>query len=172
MEPNITTLKLCAHGMLPMRFLSACVWFRDVTSFSDASGMVCVRVEHVSILTHQTHCSDSILLERRPYQTHQKRMWRHEIRRMRPTNAQDACRVHPALCNKKAVAKVTLQTCYQTKKTNCNVQTYLMLRVCFLVLYFSMHKTVRSADADKIAILAQHSKGLGAVGLSNCMKYS
>jgi len=25
--------KLDAHGMRPMRFLSACVWFRDVTSF-------------------------------------------------------------------------------------------------------------------------------------------
>ena len=31
-------LKLYAHGMRPMRFLSACVWFRDVTSFPDASG--------------------------------------------------------------------------------------------------------------------------------------
>jgi len=51
----------------------------------------------VSILTHQTQCSDSLLLERRPYQTHQKSTWRHEIRRMRPKNAQDACRVHPAL---------------------------------------------------------------------------
>jgi len=29
--------------------------------------MACVRVESVSILTHQTHCSDSLLLERRPY---------------------------------------------------------------------------------------------------------
>jgi len=28
-----------------MRFLSACVWFRDVISFSDASGMDCVRVK-------------------------------------------------------------------------------------------------------------------------------
>jgi len=37
-------VKLDAHGMRPMRFLSACVWFHDVTSFSDASGMVCVRV--------------------------------------------------------------------------------------------------------------------------------
>jgi len=27
------------------------------------------------------------LLERRPYQTHQKRTWRHEIRRMRSKNA-------------------------------------------------------------------------------------
>jgi len=35
------------------------------------------------MLTHQTHCSDSLLLERRPYQTHQKRTRRHEIRRMR-----------------------------------------------------------------------------------------
>jgi len=38
-------IKLDAHGMRPMRFLSACVWFRDVTSFSDASGMVCIRVK-------------------------------------------------------------------------------------------------------------------------------
>jgi len=37
-------LKLDVHSMRPLRFLSACVWFRDVTSFSDASGMVCVRV--------------------------------------------------------------------------------------------------------------------------------
>jgi len=50
------SLKLYAHGLCPLRFLGACVWFRDVTSFSDASGMVCVRVEPVSILTHQTHC--------------------------------------------------------------------------------------------------------------------
>jgi len=85
------TLKLYAHGMRPMRFLSECVWFRDVTSFSDSSGMVCVRE-----LTHQTQCSDSLLLERRPYQMHQKRTWRHEIRRILPKNAQDACRVHPA----------------------------------------------------------------------------
>jgi len=46
--------------MRPMHFLSACVWFRDVTSFSDASDMACVRVEPVSILTHHTHCSDSL----------------------------------------------------------------------------------------------------------------
>jgi len=37
-------VKLDAHGMRPMCFLSACIWFRDVTSFSDVSGMVCVRV--------------------------------------------------------------------------------------------------------------------------------
>jgi len=49
------SIKLDAHGMRPKRFLSACAWFRDVTSFSDVSGMVCVRVEPVSILTHQTH---------------------------------------------------------------------------------------------------------------------
>ena len=30
--------------MRSVSFLSACVWFRDVTSFSDASGMVWVRV--------------------------------------------------------------------------------------------------------------------------------
>jgi len=89
--------KLYAHGMRPVRFLSACVWFRDVTSSSNVSDMVCVRVESISTLTHQTHCFDSLLLERRPYQTHQKRMWRHEIRRMRPKNAQDACRVHLAV---------------------------------------------------------------------------
>jgi len=42
----------------PARFLAhAWVWFCDVASFSDASGMVCVLVEPVSILTHQTHCS-------------------------------------------------------------------------------------------------------------------
>jgi len=83
--------------MRPVRFLDACVWFRDVTSFSDASGMVCIRVEPVSIMTHQTYCSDSLLLERRPYQTHQKRTWCHEIRRMCPKNAHDACRVNTAL---------------------------------------------------------------------------
>jgi len=43
-EPWNMAVKLDAHGMRPMRFLSACVWFHDVTSFSDASGMVCVRV--------------------------------------------------------------------------------------------------------------------------------
>jgi len=57
------SLKLYSHGMRPVRFLSACVWLPDVTSFSDAAGMVCVGVEPVSILTHQTHCSDSFLLE-------------------------------------------------------------------------------------------------------------
>ena len=31
--------------MRPVRFSGACVGFRDVTSFSDASGMVCVRVK-------------------------------------------------------------------------------------------------------------------------------
>jgi len=83
--------------MRPVRFLSACVWFRDVTSFSDAPGMVCVRAEPVSILTHQTHCFDSLLLERRPYQTHQKMTWRHEIRHMRPKNAQDQWRSQPKI---------------------------------------------------------------------------
>jgi len=48
------------------------------------------------MLTHQTHSSDSLLHECRPYQTHQKRTWRHEIRRMRPKDAQDAWRVHTA----------------------------------------------------------------------------
>jgi len=45
--------------MRPVRFWGACVWFCDVTSFSDASGMVCVRVEPVSILTQQTHALGS-----------------------------------------------------------------------------------------------------------------
>ena len=40
-------------------FLRAYVWFRDVTPFSDAPGMVCVRVEPVSILTHHTNFQDS-----------------------------------------------------------------------------------------------------------------
>jgi len=38
-------LKLYAHGMRPVHLLGACVWFRDITSFSDASGIVCVQVE-------------------------------------------------------------------------------------------------------------------------------
>jgi len=38
------SIKLYAHGMRPLRFLGACVWFHDVTSFSNASGMVCIRV--------------------------------------------------------------------------------------------------------------------------------
>jgi len=59
-------LKLYAHGMRPIRFLSASVLFRDVTSFSDAFGTVCIRVEPVSILTDETHFSDSLLLERGP----------------------------------------------------------------------------------------------------------
>jgi len=53
----LTTLKLYAHGMCPVRFLGAWVWFRDVTSFSDVSGLVCVRVE-VSLKT----CAWRILL--------------------------------------------------------------------------------------------------------------
>jgi len=56
-EARCHCLKLYSHAMRPLRFSGACVWFRDVTSFFDASGMVCVRVETVSILTHQTHCS-------------------------------------------------------------------------------------------------------------------
>jgi len=27
------TIKLNAHGMRPVRFFNACVWFHDVTSF-------------------------------------------------------------------------------------------------------------------------------------------
>jgi len=48
-------IKLYAHGMRPLRFSGVCVWFRDVTSFFDTSGMVYVRVETVSVLTHKTH---------------------------------------------------------------------------------------------------------------------
>jgi len=40
---DIQGVKLYAHGMRPVRFLSACLWFRDVKSFSDAFGKVCVR---------------------------------------------------------------------------------------------------------------------------------
>jgi len=52
-------LKLDAHGCVLCVFFLAHsrVWFCDVASFSDASGMVYVRVEPVSILTHQTQCS-------------------------------------------------------------------------------------------------------------------
>jgi len=50
------TFKLYAHGMHPMRFFGRMRWFRDIRSFSDASGMVWVWVEPVSILTHQIHC--------------------------------------------------------------------------------------------------------------------
>jgi len=49
---------------------------------------------------------------------------------------------------------------------NCNVQTFLMLCVCFFVLFFSMHKTVRPADTDKVANLAQHPKRLGTAALA------
>jgi len=34
-------VKLDAHDMCPTHFLSTCVRFRDVTSFTDATGMVC-----------------------------------------------------------------------------------------------------------------------------------
>jgi len=50
-------------------------------------------------------------------------------------------------------------------RKNCNVQTYLMLFVCFFVLFFSMHKSVRPADTDKVANLAQHLKSLGTAAL-------
>ena len=49
------------HTACVLCVFSTCAWFRDVTSFSDASGMVWVRVELVSVLTHQTYCSDSLL---------------------------------------------------------------------------------------------------------------
>jgi len=51
-------LKLDAHGCVLCVFLAhAWVWFCYVASVSDAAGMVCVRVEPASVLTHQTHCS-------------------------------------------------------------------------------------------------------------------
>jgi len=40
---NHNSIKMDAHGMRPMRFLSARVWFPDVTCFFDTSGMVCSR---------------------------------------------------------------------------------------------------------------------------------
>jgi len=89
---HVGLLKAVCTRHVSFAFLSVCVWFPDITSIFDASGMVCVRVEPVSILTLQTHCSESLLLKRRPYQTHQKRTWRHKIRRMHPKNAEDACR--------------------------------------------------------------------------------
>jgi len=82
-----SSIKLNEHGMRPVRFLGACVWFRDVTSFSDASGMVCVRVKVVRAVSLKRQYKNRFLLERRPYQTHQKRTWCHEIRRMRSKNA-------------------------------------------------------------------------------------
>jgi len=66
-------------------------------SFSDASGMVCVRVEVSQSSESDASIQKKVLLKCRPYQTHQKRMWRQEIRRMHSKNAQDACRVHTAL---------------------------------------------------------------------------
>jgi len=44
MQCTTALVKLDSHDMRPLRFLSARVWFRDVKFFSDASGMVCVRV--------------------------------------------------------------------------------------------------------------------------------
>ena len=64
----------------------------------------CLRVHHTTVLSWTLgNGSESVqrqfLLERRPgpHQTHHKRTWRHEIRRMRPKNAEDACRVHMAV---------------------------------------------------------------------------
>jgi len=37
--------------------------------------MVCVQVEVVSLLAHRIHCSDSLLLERRPW-FHCDKFWR------------------------------------------------------------------------------------------------
>jgi len=62
----------------------------------------CPRVHHITVLSrtlgNESYASiqKQFLLERRPYQTYQKRTWRHEIRRIRPKNAEDACRVHIA----------------------------------------------------------------------------
>jgi len=42
---NNNSIKLDAHSMRPVHFLSACVWFCDIMFFSDASGMVCVRAK-------------------------------------------------------------------------------------------------------------------------------
>ena len=50
-------------------------------------------------------------------------------------------------------------------KLQCtNVSNVKRVAFCFV---FSMHKTVRRTDADKIAILAQHPKSLGTAGLFN-----
>jgi len=49
---------------------------------------------------------------------------------------------------------------------NCNVQTCLMSCVWFFILFFSMHKTVRPANIDKVADLAQHPKSLGTTVLN------
>jgi len=63
--------------MHTIHFLSACVWFRDVTSFSDGSGMVCIREG----TRFYIYASDSLLSLTF---THMKRTWHHEIRRMHP----------------------------------------------------------------------------------------
>jgi len=48
---------------------------------------------------------------------------------------------------------------------NCNVETCLMLCEWIFILFFSMHKTVRPADIDKVANLAQHPKSLGTTAI-------
>jgi len=92
--------KLDAHGMRPMRFLSACGWFRDVTSFFDASGMVCGRVGTCFYID----ASDSLLwltftrTQTIPDASEKDVTSRNQTHA--PKNAQDACRVYPALLKK------------------------------------------------------------------------
>jgi len=66
-------LKLDAHGKRPVRFWVHASDFVTSRPFLMRLVWSAFEQEPVSILTHQTHCSDSLLLERRPYQTHQKR---------------------------------------------------------------------------------------------------
>jgi len=46
-----------------------------------------------------------------------------------------------------------------------------MLCVCFFVLFFSVHKTVRSADTDEVANLAQHPNSLGTAVLDDRLNF-
>jgi len=48
-------------------------------------------------------------------------------------------------------------------RKNCNVQTCLMLCVFFCFVFFAMHKTVRPADTDEVADLAQLPKSCGSL---------
>ena len=66
---------------------------------------------------------------------------------------------------KKAHWLDTLQTCYRTKKINNKIQTWLMLCVLFLFVFFSIHKIVRVAEAGKIKF-GPASKTLGDRWLS------
>ena len=52
-------------------------------------------------------------------------------------------------------------------KLQCtNVSNVMCVVFCFV---FSMNKTVRPTDADKIAIFAQHPKSLGTAGIDFCL---